>query len=105
MDDCDELMPELLNTVRGVVDSEDLPLNFSSETLQLSKILLVIKKNLVKKCLEWLAEIAEKKDDTRSYEQFGKCLKLGVQWTPPTVPRSPSSCAPALPSRAMSSCP
>merc|ERR1712031_2753 len=42
-------------------------------------ILRVIKKNLVKKCLEMFAEIAEKKDDYKKfYEQFGKCLKLGV---------------------------
>jgi len=79
MDDCEELIPEYLGFIRGVIDSEDLPLNISRETLQQNKILKAIKKSVTKKCMEMFSSIQENAEDFKKFnEQFGKNLKLGI---------------------------
>jgi molecular chaperone HtpG len=78
-DDCENLLPEYMKFIRGVIETDDLPLNISRETLQESKILKVIGKSIIKKALEMFNKIAENPDDFRIfYEQYSKSIKLGI---------------------------
>ncbi|MCA8943253.1 MAG: molecular chaperone HtpG, partial [Planctomycetes bacterium] len=101
MEDCEELLPEWLRFMRGVVDSEDLPLNVSREILQENRISRMIRKQVVSKTLALLKELAdegettievenddgEKTEQTRNryldfWKQFGRVLKEGIHFDP-----------------------
>uniref|UniRef100_A0A8D0G222 Endoplasmin n=1 Tax=Sphenodon punctatus TaxID=8508 RepID=A0A8D0G222_SPHPU len=77
-DDFHDMMPKYLNFVKGVVDSDDLPLNVSRETLQQHKLLKVIRKKLVRKTLDMIKKIAEEKYNDTFWKEFGTNVKLGV---------------------------
>nr|GMD77198.1 heat shock protein 90-5, chloroplastic-like [Ipomoea batatas] len=80
-DDFDgELFPRYLSFVKGVVDSDDLPLNVSREILQESRIVRIMRKRLVRKTFDMIQDLSEsenKEDYKKFWENFGKFLKLG----------------------------
>lgn len=84
MDDCEELLPRWLRFVRGVIDSDDLPLNVSRELLQDSAIVRTIKKQVIRRVLDLLLEVAENKPDDYSafFRKFGPVLKEGLHFDP-----------------------
>jgi len=82
MDHCEQLIPEYLRFVKGVVDSSDLPLNVSREILQSNKHVEVIKKNITRKVLETLEDMKKNAYDAyvNFHKEFGRVLKEGIHF-------------------------
>lgn len=84
MDDCQDLLPVWLRFIKGVVDSEDLPLNVSRETLQDNKIVKIMQKQVVNNCLSMLEDLAKEKNEEylKTWKSFGAVLKEGFHFSP-----------------------
>ena len=80
IENCDKLLPAYLRFIRGVVDSEDLPLNVSREMLQEHNTLNAIRRQLTRKVLKQLADIASERPDdyTKVWDNFGSVIKEGL---------------------------
>jgi molecular chaperone HtpG len=78
-DNCDDIVPDYLKFVKGIVESDDVPLNISREMLQQNKVMKVIGKSVVKKIIDMCVSISEDVDKFRIfYEQYSKNIKLGI---------------------------
>ena len=84
MDDAEQLLPPYLRFVKGIVDSDDLPLNISREILQRNKTIESIRSGCVKKVLDLLKKLADKEADKykKFWQTFGRVLKEGIIDTP-----------------------
>ncbi|NLY95756.1 MAG: molecular chaperone HtpG [Myxococcales bacterium] len=82
MDECEALLPRWLRFVRGVVDSEDLPLNVSREMLQDSKVVRTISQQVVRRSLDMIEELASTDDYTTFWRAYGAVLKEGLHFAP-----------------------
>ncbi|XP_014091643.2 endoplasmin [Bactrocera oleae] len=80
-DEFNDMMPNYLNFIRGVVDSDDLPLNVSRETLQQHKLIKVIKKKLVRKVLDMIKKI-DKDNYSKLWKEYSTNIKLGIMEDP-----------------------